>query len=507
MRLTRRNVLRAAALGALGSPSCSSRKLGELPGDSPFKHGVASGDPTPDRVILWTRLSVEDDGSTVEGDWQIFEDPETTRLVVSGTFETDASRDFTVHVDAEGLDAGTTYYYRFTYDGWRSVLGRTKTAPKGEVSRLRFAVASCASFGHGYFHAYRAIAERLDLDGVVHLGDYIYEYGPGYGEVREYEPPKELIKLEDYRRRYAQHRADPDLRELHRQHPMMAVWDDHEVANNAWFGGAENHNAGEGDYFERKRAAQQAYHEWMPIRSDDPARVHRRLTFGDLVDLLLLDTRHWGRSQQIDDANDPEFEAEERTMLGEDQELWLKEEFEASHATWKLLAQQVMVSDLPLDVVNTDSWSGYPAARRRLFELADGGEPLVVLSGDIHMSWALDLINGDDDTPLGAEFVTTSITSPSLERELAESARELALESGYVEFADLWRRGYMLIDVDRERVQAEWYLFNRVDERSAEERFRGAAALFAGERSLTLVDAASEPFDDPPPAAPDAGEG
>ena len=502
MRLTRRNVLRATALGAMGSPGCSSRKLGELPGDDPFRHGVASGDPMPDRVILWTRLSVRDFGLTLLGDWEVFEDPEATRLVVSGKFETDASRDFTVKVDAEGLDAGTTYYYRFGYDGWHSALGRTKTAPEGDVSRLRFAVVSCASFGHGYYHAYRAIAERLDLDGVVHLGDYIYEYGPGYGDVRPYEPKKELIELEDYRARYAYHRTDRDLLELHRQHPMMAVWDDHEVANNAWFGGAENHDPSEGDYDERKRAAQQAYHEWMPIRTEDPARVHRRLSFGDLVDLLLLDTRHWGRSQQIDDPDDPQFESEERTMLGEDQESWLSDQFAESEARWKLLAQQVMVADLPGDLLSTDSWSGYPAARRRFFGLGHGDDPLVVLTGDIHMSWAFDLVDAEDDTPLGAEFVTTSVTSPSLERELAERARELAFEQDYVKFADLWRRGYMLIDVDRERVQAEWYLYDAVDETTARERFSGAAALREGERVIVLVDEASDPPEDPPAAAP-----
>jgi alkaline phosphatase D len=432
----------------------------------------------------------------------VFEDAEATREVASGRFETDASSDFTVHVAVDGLRAGTTYYYRFSHEAFESVLGRTRTAPEGAVERLRFAVVSCASFGHGYYHAYRAIAERLDLDAVIHLGDYIYEYGPGYGDVREYEPARELLTLEDYRTRYAHYRTDPDLLELHRQHPIIAVWDDHETANNAWYEGAENHDDDEGSYPARKRAGQQAYHEWLPIRSDEPERIFRRLSYGDLCDLLLLDTRHFARTRQIDDPEDPEFDAEERTLLGPLQESWLDDEFERSRARWRVVAQQVMVSDLPAALVNTDSWSGYPAARRRLYDtLSRDNGRAVVLTGDIHMSFGLDLVS-DLGQALGAEFVTTSVTSPSLEQDLAERALELIDEALSVRFADLWRRGYMLVDVDEERVQAEWYLFERVDRESAEERFAGAACLRQDELNVRAIDEPSEPPPDPPEPAP-----
>jgi len=500
--VSRRSLLGVGTVGALGPLSCSSPKVGDLPGDSPFLHGVASGDPTPEGVILWTRLSGFGSGEAPVGSWAVFEDPEATREVASGRFETDASSDFTVRVVVDGLRAGTTYYYRFGQGGWQSALGRTRTAPSGAVARLRFAVVSCASFGHGYYHAYRAIAERPDLDAVIHLGDYIYEYGPGYGDVREYEPPRELLTLDDYRTRYAHYRSDPDLMELHRQHPVIAVWDDHEIANNAWSDGAENHDDDEGSYAARKRAAERAYHEWLPIRTDDPERIFRRLSYGDLLDLLLLDTRHFGRSQQIDDPNDPAFEAEERTVLGPLQEGWFDDEFDQSEARWRVVAQQVMVSDLPAALLNTDSWPGYPAARTRFYDTlraADGRA--VVLTGDIHMSFGTELVS-DEGQALGAEFVTTSVTSPSLEREVAEQALEVVNEAPNVRFADLWRHGYMLVDIDEERVQAEWYLFDRVDRQASEESFAAAVYLRHAERDVRATDEPSEPASDPPEAAP-----
>jgi alkaline phosphatase D len=206
---------------------------------------------------------------------------------------------------------------------------------------LRFAVVCCASYAAGFFQAYRAVAERQDLDAVLHLGDYIYEHGTGeYGSVRTYEPGHELLTLEDYRRRYAQYRADPDLQELHRQLPMLAIWDDHEVANNAWRDGAENHQPDEGDYADRKRAAIQAYFEWLPLREVEAGRVYRSFRYGDLLELILADTRHWGRDELIDDLTDPGFQDPARSILGEDQERWLEQELVEATTTWRVLAQQ-----------------------------------------------------------------------------------------------------------------------------------------------------------------------
>jgi alkaline phosphatase D len=287
--------------------------------------------------------------------WQIARDGAFTDIARSGELTTDGDRDYTVKVDVTGLSPATTYYYRFIALGGSSPIGRTRTAPSGGVARLRFAVVSCSSYAHGFFHAYRSIAQRLDLDAVVHLGDYIYEYGSGqYGTARPYEPEHEILNLADYRARYAYYRKDPDLQAVHRQHPFIAVWDDHESANNAWVDGAENHTPGaEGKWADRKAAAAQAYAEWMPIRElEGPTKIYRSLRYGDLAELIMLDTRSWGREEQVPQSdsriNDPN-----RQLLGQDQEAWLSERLRTSTAQWKLVGQQVMMGQLPSSSTTT----------------------------------------------------------------------------------------------------------------------------------------------------------
>lgn len=468
--------------------ACSSSGSGSRDSGASFEYGVASGDPTSDSVLLWTRVTPREWGA-ISGSFEVYASLDFGEPVVEGSFTTDADRDYTVKVEADGLSPGTTYYYRFHCQGATSPVGRTRTAPRGEVERLRLLVFSCAAYAAGYFHAYRSAAERADIDLCIHLGDYIYEHGNAeFGVARSYDPPDETLTLEDYRRRYAHYRLDPDLQAVHQQFPFVTIWDDHEVANDAWRAGAQNHQSNEGDYDARKRAAQQAYFEWLPLRETEPGRVHRSLSYGDLVDLVLLDTRHWARDRQLP-AGDPALADEDRSILGADQERWLEDTVLASEARWRLLCQQVMLTSLPLGIVNNDAWEGYPASRARLFDLIASHSlaNVVVLTGDIHMSWAFDVVPADVDTydpstgagSIAVEFVVPSVTSPSLDREPAETLSEAALEVPHVRLAQLWKRGYVLLDVDHERLQAEWYLFDRVDG-PADEKFFAAMKVENG---------------------------
>ena len=440
----------------------TSRDAGPAP-TGPFQLGVASGDPLPSAVMLWTRVTLGADVSATVR-WEVSGDATFASLVTSGEATTDASRDGTVKVDATGLEPATTYYYRFVLGAAVSPVGRTRTAPAEDaaVARMRLAVCACASGAHGYFHAYRDLAQRADLDLVVHLGDVIYEYATGeYGDVRAYDPPHEIITLEDYRRRYAWYRQDPDLREVHRQHPWVTVWDDHETADNAWRDGAGNHDpATEGAFAARKAAAQQAYDEWMPLRSVDPARIWRSLRFGRLAELVLLDTRIEGRSEQ--GVGDPAT----RTLLSADQEAFVLERLRATGSQWKLLGNQVMFAPLP-QISNVDQWDGYPAQRSRVLEALRTGGPagarvqdVVVLTGDIHTSWAMEVPSeGAGGAPAAVEFVAPGITSPGFPEGTLEAAlrRTVMRDAPYVKFVDLVNRGFYVLDLTPERAEATFH--------------------------------------------------
>lgn len=475
-----------------------------------FLHGVASGDPLPTAVILWTRVSRGEGDVAVR--WELATSPGFEALAATGTTTTNGDVDYTVKVDAMGLSAGTTYYYRFEALGELSPVGRTRTAPEGDVSRLRFAVVSCSSYAHGYFHAYRNIAARAELDAVIHLGDYIYEYGNpdvdaggGYGDIRTYDPPHEIVTLDDYRRRYAHYRKDADLQEVHRQHPFIAVWDDHEITNNAWKDGAENHQpATEGSYAERKAAATRAYAEWMPIRTDDPNRIYRTLKFGNLAELILLDTRLWGRDEQALDKDDPAIDDEARSLLGADQEAWLNERLTATTARWKLIGQQVMMMPLPLEsLVNTDQWDGYVPARERFFSTVTSKslKDVVVLTGDIHTSWSGDLVpdgvSYDESTGGGAvavEFVVPAVSSPGLSELFAGTGDAIRNDNPYLAFVQLTKRGYVVLDVTPQRLQGAYFLLSQVeDEAPAEETVAAVLSTLSGVSHLTDDELAKAP--------------
>jgi len=374
--VTRRDFLAMSAKGvgvaviSYGLMGCSdSDDVQSVPAQ--FLHGIASGDPAPDAVILWTRVTPESEGD-VKVSWQVATDEAFSQLVTTGEMVTNANRDYTVKIDARGLRAGQSYFYRFMTGGKTSVVGKTRTLPEGDVSSVKLAVMSCANFPAGYFNVYELAAAQDDLDAVVHLGDYIYEYARGgYASEhaaelnREVLPANELLSLSDYRTRYGQYHGDASLQKLHAKVPFITVWDDHEVANDTWRDGAENHNEGEGDFAARKEAALQAYFEWLPIRpwrEGNHEEIYRSFSYGNLVDLHMLDTRVLARDKQLDyaeymDATTGSFDGERfladvtstsRTLLGLTQLLWLQGSLLQATGKWQVLGQQILMGKMSL---------------------------------------------------------------------------------------------------------------------------------------------------------------
>lgn len=374
--VTRRDFLAISAKG-IGAAVISYGLMGCSNSDddnsvpAQFLHGIASGDPIQDAVILWTRVTPDSAGD-VKVSWQVASDAAFSQLVTTGEMVTNANRDYTVKVDARGLRAGQNYFYRFMTGDKTSVVGKTRTLPEGEVSSVKLAVMSCANFPAGYFNVYELAAAQNDLDAVVHLGDYIYEYARGgYASEnaaklgREVLPANELLSLSDYRTRYGQYRSDASLQKLHAKVPFITVWDDHEVANDTWRDGAENHNEGEGTFAARKEAALQAYFEWLPIRpwrEGNHEEIYRSFSYGNLVDLHMLDTRVLARDKQLDyadymDATTGAFDGERfradvtstsRTLLGLTQLLWLQGTLLQATGTWQVLGQQILMGKMSL---------------------------------------------------------------------------------------------------------------------------------------------------------------
>jgi alkaline phosphatase D len=512
-----------------------------------FQHGVASGDPLADRVILWTRVTPPSPVSVVNVSFVVATDPALTQVVARGVAKTNPARDYTVKVDPAGLQPGTTYYYRFTADGENSPVGRTRTLPVGNVQRLRMAVASCSNHAFGLFNAYRRIAERADLDLVLHLGDYIYEYGPNtYGSLRTPEPPNEMVTLSDYRLRHAQYKRDADSQAVHRQHPFVCIWDDHETTNDAWKNGAENHTEGaEGTWTDRVNVALQAYYEWMPVRIPDAAnrrKNQRAFQLGNLVDLVMLEERLSARSEQLV-ASIPApglgnvfaqvgpFADPTRTLLGDEQEAWLGQRLRSTPARWKFIGQGVMFAHLKAQGVplanggglffNTDQWDGYQPARDRVYSFikGDASHPpvnnVVVLTGDIHSSWAADLTQDPNNPNLATggyngvtgdgsravEFVGTSITSPGLSDPNGTTAGFLRSVNPHFKFIDFNQRGYMLLDVTPQRAVCEWWFVDTVASVSNNQTFGAAFEVQQGTNRLQ-PSAQTTPPADPPALAP-----
>lgn len=429
------------------------------PALAPFYHGVASGDPTPDRVIIWTRYTPDISGDPVTINWEMATDTGFADVVQNGNMVTQSNRDWTVKVDVTGLSANSFYYYRFEYNGDHSLVGRTRTAPSGAVDSLRFAVASCSSYPEGYFHGYCDMVERNDIDAVIHLGDYIYENGSAGSIDRPHDPPNRITELEDYRQRYSQYRLDHDLRCVHQMYPFINVWDDHELANNSWFGGAQAHDEpADGMWEDRKTFAARAYHEWIPFRAPNPSdsiQIYRSQQWGDLVDLFMADTRIIGRDEQdagaIDDPN--------RHILGEEQLGWLVDGMVSSTAQWKVMGQQVLMASLEIPLIGIvpateDAWNGYRWERDNLYDsvLVNDIENLVVLTGDIHTAWANNLEKDGDK--VGVEFVCSSITNQNA--GVSISSALITSTNPHIKYVELAGHGYYILDINQERVQADF---------------------------------------------------
>jgi alkaline phosphatase D len=513
---------RRSLLGMIGAGAALPTEAAAQPTPAlGFGHGVASGDPTTRGAILWTRVTPADTSvSSIPVDWRV---ADGDRVVSRGRAQARASRDWTVKVEPRTLKPGREYRYWFEAGGRRSPEGRVRTLPVGATPDLVLAVASCALYPGGFFNAYRAIATLPRVDAVIHLGDYIYEYGrDGYGGVigeklgRQVDPPHEIVTLADYRRRHAQYKSDPDLQACHARAAMIAVWDDHETTNDAWTDGAENHQpAAEGDWRARKAAALQAYFEWMPIRDPAPGRswdaINRAFRFGDLATLAMVETRLLARAQQaslggkadpatIADAvarrNDPA-----RELLGESQRRWLEGELARSVRAgepWQLLGNQVVmarVAGVAIDPAkagdairprlvaaqagyaaglpsNLDSWDGYPAARERLYAgFRRAGARPIVLAGDSHAFWANRLADASG-TPMAAEFGASAVTSPSIGDAIPDVpvGDLLAERNEEVVFCDQRSKGYILLTMTPAAARAEFRAVSTVMERNFAER-------------------------------------
>jgi alkaline phosphatase D len=365
-------ILQLSAVSAAVATGAALTGCGGSEREVRFDFGVASGDPGTDRVILWTHARYDGLDAPVELIWEVAQDPSFSPVLASGSVVASATTGYTAKADATGLPAGRELHYRFRAGSFKSAVGRTRTLPVGALAELRLAVMSCTNYPAGFFNVY-AEAARSDAQYLVHLGDYIYEYAAGgYASQRAAalgrvsEPANELLTLEDYRRRHAQYKSDPDAKTLHATMPLIAVWDDHEIANDTWREGAENHTeATEGSFAARRAAALQAYHEWMPIRTGaDRGRIYRSFDFGDLVSLHMLDTRLLGRDRQIGfgDLLNPATAAAAqatlasptRQMLGTEQLTWLQGRLTASAARWQVLGQQVLMArmEAPVSVLS-----------------------------------------------------------------------------------------------------------------------------------------------------------
>ena len=460
----------------------------------PFYHGVASGDPLTDRVIIWTRVTPEENKPT-DVTWRVAEDSAFAAVIQEGLVTTSAERDYTVKVDVAGLRPDQPYYYQFEALGALSPVGRTKTAPVSAADSLRLAFASCSNYEFGYFNAYGHLAQQPLYDAVVHLGDYIYEYAVGvYGDTtygRRNVPAHEIITLDDYRTRYALYRADPELQAAHAAHPWITIWDDHEISNNAYVDGAQNHTPGEeGDYQSRRAAAVQAYYEWLPIRGQAGDPLYRSFDFGPLAKLMVLDGRLAGRSAPADSVTDPVFMDSSRTMLGTPQRGWLEQELTGTDAVWKVIGNQVIFSGLDVSHFPNspdkymDMWDGYPVERAEFIKFLkqQSVRNLIVGTGDFHSSLGLEIPDNplqpstydraDTSQGLGVEFVVHSVNASNVNEWVGEdTARMVArlyqdpAHNPHVRHANTSDHGYVELVLNPQEAQIRWKYLRTLRER------------------------------------------
>ncbi|MEY4240194.1 MAG: hypothetical protein RL339_2795 [Pseudomonadota bacterium] len=526
---SRRHALKLGLLGlaGIGTPALAQ-------GNKGFTHCVASGEPGPDQILLWTRYASADE---VPLKWELAEDADFARIVVSGDAVASPANDCCARAWAKGLKPGQWYFYRFIApDGEKSPVGRTRTLPVGKVDKFRIAVFSCSNYGFGWFNAYGHAAEAGDFDLVLHLGDYFYEYKRGtYPDAREglaerLLPIDEAVTLAGYRERFSTYRNDPDLQRLHQLYPVITMWDDHEVANDAWKDGAENNQPEtEGPYALRETVAEQAYREWLPVSEAYWAQYE----IGKLATLFRLETRHLARDKPFDLSDlmkgkrGPQLEAAltafrdgawrdpARTLMGTEQEAWLAKSLKASTKAgkpWQVLAQQIimgqtgfgkdLIGGMTKDVdpamrarilaaaraqqsgvpYAMDMWSGYPAARERLYQSAlDANANLLVLAGDSHNAWAFD--HSHKNEPVGVEMAGQSVTSPGFEHYLGwvkpdALARDVMAASPMLKWCDTSQRGYLALELTPKAATGEWRFLQTI-------RQKGTA--LAGTKRMTVL--------------------
>ncbi|MFI9624443.1 alkaline phosphatase D family protein [Streptomyces sp. NPDC052042] len=501
------------AAGTASAAELDTRKIKE----DPFTLGVASGDPLPSSVLLWTRLAPRpyEAGSglpraRVEVSWEIAHDARFSRVVRRGKATAHPEFDHSVHIEANGLEADRVFYYRFRTGSWTSPVGRTRTAPARGARNgvLRLAAVSCQAYHDGYFTAYRHLAEE-DVDAVFHLGDYLYEYAvDAVGGARKYTDRRlpahfnhETITLEDYRLRYGLYKSDPDLRAAHAAHPFVVTWDDHETENN-YAGDIPENDVPPQEFLLRRAAAYRAYWENQPLRvpqrpTGPDMKLYRRLHFGTLAQFDILDTRQYRSDQAYGDGwqrPGPESEDPARTMTGAAQERWLLDGWRASKATWNVVPQQVVLArrrDVPTDAfkLSMDAWDGYPASRARVLNGAEaaGIDNLMVLTGDVHVHYGFDLKKDFDDPAsrtLGTEIVTTSITSGKDGSDRPGSWDNLMRANPHLKFFN-GRRGYALVTLGRERARADYRTVSAVTTPGAPVTTAGSFVTEVGNQGLT----------------------
>lgn len=510
-------------LGALSLPggALAAMQAALTPG---FSHGVASGEPGSNSILLWTRFVAE--GAETRLLAEISETADFRKSAGSAEAVATPARDYTAKVVLRGLSPGRSYYYRFVApDGSMSPVGQTRTLPEGRVDRCRLAVFSCSNMPFGWFNAYAHAAQIGDFDIALHLGDYIYEYQRGnYPSAKDavagrlIEPANEIVSLADYRLRYASYRGDSDLQALHARAPMLCMWDDHEFTNDAYADGAQNHQPSEGDWQERKRAAERAWREWMPVHDLGDSPYWSSYAIGDLAEIFMTESRIGARSKPAElevprgadaaatDAaikafTTSDWQSDGRTMLGREQEKWLAGGFRRKGKKWNIWAQQTVMGTvrqpaetgtwLPPETpafirqrvergaaaaragipANLDAWDGYPKARARSLSAAQqANADLIVLTGDSHNGWAFDLSN--DGQRAGVEFAGQSVSSPGYEAYFTGASPQVianALQAANpgLKWADTSRRGYMLVELTPQRTTSEWRFVESVKARSA----------------------------------------
>ncbi len=518
LHLNRRHLFTAAGFGIAGLVLPGGMAMAQaLLGMTGFTHNVASGEPGQDSVLLWTRYKPESGGPatvTVE----VSDTPNFVRITGGGQMMTGPWRDHTVKITVDGLAPGRFHYYRFIApDGTKSPIGRTKTLPVGKVAQFNMAIFSCSNLGYGEFNAYGHAAARTDIDMVLHMGDYIYEYGRGGYDLnaefsRRIFPADEIITLADYRLRYAAYRTDPQLQALHAAFPMVPIVDDHEGTNDMWEGGAQNHSPDEGDWTNRKNAAMQVWREWLPV-GEMPWSAY---PIGELATYFRTESRAVGRTKPYSHAEfartpDPAKAFSEfrdgpwrdpaMTMFGTEQESWLNKALVRNKPIWTVVGSGTNMgyNKMPLESLsymppetadrsknfarngiaaakaglpyNLDNWGGYPAARSRLLSAAQRADAnLIVVSGDSHVSWGFDLPEGGK--PAGVEFGGHSVTSPGIENSTKGTDREV-VRRGYLEaspeelrWMDPGHRGYMHLTLTPKSAVNEWVFMETVTRRS-----------------------------------------